>query len=302
MLNSIEGEGTAGDAGASGGGKPAGEGAAAGASGGAPAGANGAAAPFYEAFTKEAIRTSPSVQLFKDVEALAEGYVNLEKRFGIEPNRRLDLPADPNDTAAMRAIWGKLGLPEKADGYKLTLAPEATEADKAMLASFTGRAHELGLPTAMAKGVMDFWVEQVAAAQTASHDASVAALHAGEEALKKEWGQAYEPRLREIGALVVKYGDPALAAELTADKIGNHPELAKFLGKIIERMAEPGVMGGDGGAPPPGFDGKVLSPAQASAAAQAIEANPGLRDKNHPQHKALVAERQRLLAMAEPET
>jgi hypothetical protein len=280
---------------------PVGGEAPAGGGGARPNGAAGegenAPAPFYEAFKSEALRTSPSVQLFKDVEALAEGYVSLEKRFGVDPNRRLELPADPKDVEGMRKVFARLGAPEKADGYGFSLAKEANDADKAMLAAFTTRAHELMMPTTMAKGVMDFWLEQVAAGQESENRANAQRVAEGQAALRAEWGAAYPQRLREIGTMVAKYGDEALVKELDETKIGNYPNLAKLLGKLVERMAEPGSIGDRNESV--GDRGGLLTPSQATAQAKALETHPALRDKNHPQHKAIVAERDRLLTMAE---
>ena len=49
--------------------------------------------------------------------------------------------------------------------------------------------------------MIEFWQnETVAAAQKAATDAQAAARRAGTEALKKEWGGAYERRGKEIGS------------------------------------------------------------------------------------------------------
>ena len=163
-LATISSEGAdAGAAGAAGG---------AGGAGGAAGGAEGAQAdagdkPYYETFADAQLRANPSVQTFKTVEELAKGFVNLEKRFGIDPNRRIDLPADPEDKDGMRAVYTKLGLPEKPEGYGMVLADGASEDDKAMLSKFTAKAHEMGLPVTLARGVRRFWLAEVAETQTA---------------------------------------------------------------------------------------------------------------------------------------
>ena len=69
-------------------------------------------------------------------------------------------------------------------------------------------------------------------------------------------------------------------------------------------MAEPGVVGGQGG----DADGALrpLTPAQAQAAVAKLEADPlkgaALRDRNHAQHKAVLEEREALLKMTQPAT
>lgn len=273
-----------------------------GASGSSDAGAGGGAAEaWYAKFGDEGIRTNPAIQKFKGPEDLAASYVNLEKRFGVDPARRIDLPADPNDAEGMRAVYTKLGLPENPDGYGLKLDDKATEADKTMLSDFAKTAHELGVPPAHAKGLMDFWMGKVAAAAEAQTQSMNQAAEEGTAELKKTWGAAYDGRMREIGRLLQENGDQDLISALDASNMGRHPQLAKFLGKMMDRMAEPGGQGPGGG----GGD-VVLTPDQAKAARLTLEGDPvkgkALNEASHPQHKAVVAERIKLLRMENART
>lgn len=257
--------------------------------------------PWYEMLASEPLRANPSLQLFKNHDELANAYVSLEKRFGIDPARRIDLPADPADAKAMREVWAKLGLPEKADGYGFKLDDKASDADKAMLGKFTEAAHAAGMPKAMAEASMKFWMEQTAAADQARADAFTAQAAEGKAALQKEWGGAYDQKAKEIGQALVKYGDADLVAELDGDKLGNYPNLARMIGKMLDRMAEPNAAGGEGGDADRGA--RALTPNQAKAAVSVLESDPvkgkALRDAAHPMHKAVVAERLALLAQTE---
>lgn len=294
------GEGGAGGAGggagdnADGGGAGGGAGGAGGAGGG---GGDGADQPFYEAFTKEALKTSPTIQKFKNAEDLAEGYVGLEKRLGVDPNRQLILPADPKDEAAMKAVWTKLGLPEAADKYGIELDGTPSDNDKAFLGRFLEEAHKANMPADFAKASVGFWIKEMTAAREAAETAQAAARAEALASLKKEWGEAFESRSKEVGALLNKYGGAELAKLLDGDAIGNHPHMAIALGKIIEAMAEPA---GGGVVPGEVKIGGVLTPSQAKAAISQLETNPALRDAHHPQHKAVVEQRIALLAQANP--
>jgi hypothetical protein len=290
------GGGAAGDAGG------AGAGGGAGGAGGAGGDAGGGVAqPFYEAFTDANLKTSPVVQRYKTVEELAAGYVSLEKRFGIDPNRRIDLPADPADAKAMREVFEKLGAPKDAEGYGFKLDDKATDADKALVGGYTKVAHELGLSVNQAKGLMEFMDGQVKADAAANTEAMTQRGVEGKAALETEFGKAFEPRLREIRALVTKEGEPELAKALEGDNAYQYPNLVKLLGKVLDRMAEPGSAGGQSG--DAAGDDRALTPSQALGAVRALEADPikgkALLDKTHPQHKAVVEERVRLLAMSE---
>lgn len=260
-------------------------------------------APFYEGFADDALKTSPAIQRYKTPEELAGAYVNLEKRFGIDPARRIDLPADPNDAEGMRAVYAKLGLPEKADGYGLKMPDGATDSDKATLAGFADTAHKLGLPPSMAKGLFDWWAQQGADQVTAQEAAVTERVRTGNEALKTEFGQAYEQKTRELDGFVEKYFPKEIAEALKGDGKGMYPNLVRGLAKILDAVAEPGKLDGGTGALAGKFGDPVLTPAQAKAAVRTLEGDPvkgkALTDRNHPQHSEVVKERSRLLAMAE---
>ena len=60
-------------------------------------------------------------------DALLSSYKNLEKVWGADKaGRALMLPKDANDTAALDAIYDKLGRPADPSGYEITL-PEGVE-------------------------------------------------------------------------------------------------------------------------------------------------------------------------------
>lgn len=253
--------------------------------------------PWYSSIIDENLRTNPTIQRYATPQDLASAYVTLEKRFSIDPARRIDLPADSNDAEAMGAVWSKLGRPDAADKYSFKLNDKATDADKAFAGKFGDLAFKLGMPDNMAAGLVSFFEAETAAAAEAQTQAMNAAAEAGTTTLKKEWGQAYEPRLKEIGNLLVKYGDPDLAKALDEGGMGRNPNLALFLGKMLDRMAEPaGLLNGESQTP------RAMTPDQAKASARAIEGDlvkgKALTDNKHPQHAAVVAERSRLLRIA----
>lgn len=273
--------------------------AAAGAGGGGAGG--GAGAAWYEGFTSPDLKTHPSIHRYKGPEDLAAAYVNLEKRYGIDPNRRVDLPADMNDAAGMRAVYEKLGAPKDANGYGFKLADGATDFDKTFMGEVTAKFHEIGLSVKQAQDLLGFMDGQTQADQQRGAAALTARVAEGEAALKTELGAAYEPRLREVEKLVAKHGDADLLKAIQGDGLKANPNLTRFLVKILDRMAEPGAAGGESGDAASGD--RAMTPSQAKAAARAIEADPAksaaLTDRNHAQHKAVVEERNRLLLMAE---
>lgn len=274
--------------------------------GAAPAGAAPGApatAAFYESFADKTLAALPAVQKFKSPEDLAASYIALEKRFGVDPARRIDLPTDPNDTEAMRAVYAKLGLPEKPDGYGLALPEGATDADKALIGKFTEAAHKMGMPAPFAKEVTAFWLAQAQEAQAAQAAAWSERTAKGNADLKAEFGGAFEQKNREIDLFLDRYADPELKEALKGENRGGYPGLTKMIAKLIDKMAEPDIAGGRSGDAGGHGGERALTPVQARAAVTALQADPvkgkALFDRSHPMHKEVVAERSKLLAMAE---
>ncbi len=303
-LMTVEGaagaEGGAGGAGAGAGGAEGG-GAAGGTGEGAGA-AGGAEKPYYESFESADLRTNPTLSKFKTPEELAGAYVSLEKRYGIEPSRRIDLPADQSKPEEMRGVWTKLGLPDKPEGYGLKLDDKATDDDKAMLGEFTNKAHEWGLPAPFAKQVMDFWLGKTSEAAAAYQQKVAEQKQQGEQILREAWGQAYDRKGREVGALILKHGGPEMVKALDQSAFGNNAYLVKMLGAVVDAMAEPGDLSSRSGE---SFreTGGALSPDEAKRELRRLEGDTemmkALRTREHPRHKEITDRRNDLARMAE---
>lgn len=278
--------GAAGGAGAAG---------AGGAAGGA-AGAAGEAKPFYDGWEPD-LRANQSIVNAKDPQAIARMYLDAEKRLGVPPDQLVRLPTKPDDKEALGAIYSKLGAPDKPEGYKIELGDQATEADKARGGRFAKTMFEAGpFPATMVETALNFWKAEIAAEDASLVEASKTAVTDAETSLKKEWGAAYAENSKAVGEAVTKYGGPELEKELFAGQMGNSPALARMLAKMISQMGE-GTGSGSGN---PDTGARAMTPDQAKAARLTLENDPQqskiLRDGSHPQHKAIVQQRDRLLA------
>ena len=169
-----------------------------------------------------------------------------------------------------------------------------------MLSEFTEAAHKAGLPAGMAKSVMDFWMGKVAAANEAQQQAQAARVEGGKATLQKEFGQAYDARMAEIQRTIAANAPAELTEALKGDGLLAYPNVAVLIGKLLDKMAEPEGAGGRSGDAAGGE--RALTPSQAKAAITTLEGDPvkgkALRDRDHPQHKAVLEERNRLLARA----
>lgn len=247
------------------------------------------------------LKSQVNVTRHKSLTDAVQALVAAEKRLGVPADQLLRVPTKPDDKEAYGAIYKALGAPETPDGYKLDLTG-ASDDDKAVATEFAKAMHEQGpFPPAFLQAATAWYLGETAKAAETQAAEDTAAATAAETALKGEWGAAYDTTVKEIGKLVTDLGGQALADELDLNnKIGNSPELAKFLKKIIDSRAESGPL--NPGNPDTGA--RPLTPGEAKFARAALEGDPvkgrALRDGTHPQHAAVVAERNKYLAFENP--
>lgn len=258
--------------------------------------------PFAEQLPED-IRGEAMFKDIKSVDALAKGYHGAQKLLGVPKDQLLRLPTDPADAKQWEPIWNKLGRPEKADGYKLTV-PEGMKIDPTFQEGFFKVAHENGVTN---KGLDALYThlrtvaEKTAATQKQTAESEI--QKAG-EALKTEWGQAYETKLK-TGQAAIEHLDKelklggGLAKELDASKLGNLPALAKVFEWYGAQLREDGVIGKVGSGE------SEHSPVEAQQQINSLLAEPAFKkayfDSRDPGHKAAVERVYALRQMAHPE-
>lgn len=308
--------GDGGSAGAGGSGAPAAGAtppAGGGPAGGAPpAGGDGAKPwsfptdkPFAE-YLPERVRTDPSFRDIKSFENLAESFVNAQKLVGADKATILQVPKD-DDAKGWTDLYGKIGRPEKADGYKIPKRADGKEYDsdsQGFQKAIVPKLHEAGLSQRQIDVLVPAWNAVFDNANKARADADAADRTKAETALKAEWGTAYDDKLKLAQAAISHYAGElkitdTVLAELDSTKLGNTPGLAKLLAHLGGQLKEDGLIGkGD-----TGF-AAALSPAEAKQQINAMsgdaETKKALLDPKHPQHKEIVEKRQRLYEQAYP--
>lgn len=248
------------------------------------------------------LKTNPLFRDYESVDELAKAHVNLVKLKGAKPSELLKIPAKTRDQdpEAWKAFDAVRGVPADPKDYKIELAPEAA-ADAGELA---GTLRELGAKASLDPHQMATVVQTLNELGKAAAEADVKAqdaeTQATTEALKKEWGAAYEGNTRGIGKLIrdALGGeiDEAAAADLQT-KIGSNLTVSRVLAHALSKMAEPENPEGDAQR---ALATKQMTPTQATAALNAFQADPekmkALNTRSHPQHAAVLEERRQLLA------
>lgn len=190
-----------------------------------------------------------------DPKQVLEGYQNLEKLRGVPADRLLTLPAADADQAAKDAFFDKLGRPKVATDYGFKFE------DATIDTAVKGLMHKHGFSADQAAGfVADFQAFDKTVAD-GQKQASLEKFQADNQALKTEWGAAYDQNTQ-----LARQGRDALGwSNEFVDAVGSavgHSALMKMLHNVGSRTGEAAFVGS--GQQPGALNG-ALSPAQAQA-------------------------------------
>jgi len=269
-----------GGAGAAGGGDAA----AAAAAAASAAAAGAAQTPWYETIDDPEIKTWAAGKNFPDIKTALDSHRNLEKLLGSD---KIAMPKGDDDQEGWGRVYRAIGRPDSPEGYKIAM-PDGVEGDPAVLNGFAKAAHEAGVSQKGAQKIVDWYnsaqTEQQAAAQAELDKAS----ERGMNELRADWGKDYDANVEAGARAARQFG----LGEETLTKIENaigSKEMLSLLNRIGVGLGEDQAVGLSGGRAAFG-----MSKSQAQAKLGEVQANPGYRSADAPNHKALVDEAVRL--------
>lgn len=202
---------------------------------GAPPAASAApASNWIEAIPDAELKGWAQNKGFKEPTDALNSYRNLEKLMGADKaGRTVVLPAKWDDPAEVGAFFDKLGRPKDPAGY--TMPKEGVDADMAKWAQST--FHEAGLTPRQAELVIGKWQEMIGGKSAATQEAYQARVAQESEALKGEWGAAYNDKIAQAKAAAKSFGVDAETVDKLENALG-FGGLMKFFAEIGARMGE----------------------------------------------------------------
>ena len=225
-------------------------------------------------------------------EGVVKRYNHLEKMMGADKaGRTVTLLGDDATPEQKAEFFGKLGRPEAADGYTFAL-PEG--ADTSRLDALRGVAHDLGLSDAQFNGLATadaaFLENMSAEAETNS---GIAAQEA-ENALKKEWGAAYEQKVAGIDAAAnsLNIGEDQLNG---LHKAMGPVEAMKFVDSLASQLRDDSMDMGT--SQPSGLKTPEMAKQELGELQMNKEFMDAWLDRQHPGHAAAVAKKANLAKM-----
>ena len=174
----------------------------------------------------EDIRAEKSLQSFKDVDALAKSYVELNKAFG---KRLQDMTEDEVAT-----YYGKLGRPETPEGYEIAGAAEGDDISKQLAQVAFDNGISKDALHALSESYSELISEQVKMQQSQQQLSQEEQV----KQIKEEFGAAFDERITLANNALKEFGGDELIQAIQQSGMGNNPALVKAFSEVGKLIAE----------------------------------------------------------------
>ena len=238
-----------------------------------------------------------------------KGHRHAETRLGHKPEDLITRPKEGQNVSEWLAEQReKLGLPDKADGYKIDAPqdwPKEIPWDTDMAAKVRDIAFSQGLPPEAVNAMVGVYAEKVLEMERASAAALQAATETMMADLRKDWGQQTDAKIMQAklaaGVMAEKAGLSGEALQnltgVLADKTGD-ANVLRFFAAIGEMMGDDKGLGLGAGA-----GTFTTTPADARQQLAALRAPDGayakaVKDNNRAEIARLQPEIERLTKIA----
>ena len=178
-----------------------------------------------------------------------KSYRELEKKLG----KSVTLPGKDATPEEVQAFHKKLGVPDSAAEYKLTLpdfVPEEVRKDPMsdpMLKEFVETSHANGKSPTQVQADIDLFYKAIAASKEQADQEQAKRVQKADEELTKEWGADKDANLTFARRAIKQFDAEGRFSEFLAEaeiggvKAGNHPEFVRLFAKVGRMLAEDSV-------------------------------------------------------------
>ena len=198
---------------------------------------------------KEAIsqeyRSNPNIEKFTELDALAKSYINAVSMIGTD---KIPLPGKSATDEQWNEVYNKLGRPESPDKYTLELKTDVAPVDENIIKGFAQNAHKLGLNNKQAQGILEFYKSTLEGSAKEMAVNMESAQAEATNALRAEWGRAYDDNLRKAANVAQTYLEPELLDTQLRDgsRLGDNPKIIKAFANIANLLSEDKIVGAEG--------------------------------------------------------
>lgn len=251
-----------------------------------------AAATSWRDTLPEELKNDTTLLKYNDVSELAKAYKHAQKLIGANKIPVPDKHATADD---WKEIFKKLGNPDKLEDYKVSVKEDAG-LDNDFMDWYRQAAHSLGILPHQAQDLIAQFAEKNSEAMKQMKEQSEATLTETVNSLKKEWGQAFEHKVKAAQRAVEEIGGKDLVEALNKTGAGNDPNIIRAFAKMADFLREDVVVGANGSV-------SAMTPNEAVEKARSMMSDPAhpFNNKAHPNHQAAKKEVERLYQIAYPE-
>lgn len=225
---------------------------------------------WYSSFASSDNKGFAEQKGFKTAEDVVDSYRNLEKLMGVPKERLVKLP-DKEDAPEWNDIYGRMGRPEKSDGYEVAI-PEGGSEEFGKWAK--DLFHGLGLSKKQGDTIAAKWNER--AKEAFQHDSDQTKIKTDDQvkALQTEWGAAYKEKVKANSTFLEAIG----IDDKSYDKLrqamgvdGAEKMIDSIITKFGIKIGEHEFKGGTGGR---NDFGGALSPSAAKSKLDGLMSDP----------------------------
>lgn len=233
----------------------------------------------WKASLPEDIKSSKSLEKFKDVGDIVKSYVNLESMIGKKVS---EMPAE--------VVNQFLKVPSAPEKYILS-----EDADKLVNKALLEKGIAAKISQDQMKVLTDTMVELTRAEDAKLKADAEKALQLEQEKLKEKFGSALEDRLNQVKNIFRKYGSEDLLTKATESGIIHKAEFIEFFDRITQDALSVKMVESD-------FQKRAVTPDEARKLIEVKKADPAFMDRylnrSNPGHKLAVDEMSELFSAA----
>jgi hypothetical protein len=261
------------------------------------------AQPWWSGIKEEPIREYMKTKNYANPEEAARAAWSANKLLAERGDpTTITVPKGDATPEQWEEFYKKIGRPDSPDKYEFKHG-EGVTVDKDLETLGRNIFHKLGVPGAKAQEAIDMWNAAVAEKLGKNAEEAKATNDAELDALSKSWGADLDKN-RAAGERVMKaLGLDAKFMEKIEGQIGS-AAVVELLAKIGRKSDEGSFKGGNDNPPGDPNNPDTMSPEQAQAKINALNADTEFQkkytDKNHAGHKDALILMEKLFAKATP--
>ena len=145
---------------------------------------------------------------WESADEMAHAYLELRKFTGANPEQIVKLPKADAAPEEWDAVYGRMGRPEKPDGYTMKGVEglEQLDLESPTTQWYLETAHKVGLSDRQAQSLMRGYLQEVVRLHEQDETDFMARKTSDHAELKKAWGEAYEQNLAAARRASQEYG------------------------------------------------------------------------------------------------